>query len=103
MEKLENQMEISQPGCSNDIIDTDESPVGRPSWSYALKDEINTRESCQVKKNWPTKNALQENSSGTDLARRLGSTNGIVCTIKLSLLLCGSLDFHQGPLYYYLH
>ena len=43
-------MEISQPGCSNDIIDTDESPVGPTSWSYALKDEINTRESCQVKR-----------------------------------------------------
>ena len=47
MGKLENQMEISQPGCSNDIIDTQNHQVGRPSWSHTLEDEINSRGSCQ--------------------------------------------------------
>ena len=64
-------------GCSNNIIDTDESPVEPTPWSCTLKTRLTLEKVVKSKGTGQTSIALQKCRSGTGLAKRFESTNGL--------------------------
>ena len=54
-------------GCSNNIIDTDESPVEPVPWSQTLRMRRTLEKSCQVKGTGQTSIALQKFRSSKEI------------------------------------